>query len=52
MSPLGRPKGVAVDRGAVHVAFGQPDDLAVFQVDCGENDHGFHSRNRASIASP
>ena len=34
------------------VALGEADDLAGFEVDGGEYDHGFHSRNRASSASP
>ena len=47
-----RRRIVAVNGRAVHVAFGQPYDFAAFEVDCGEDDHGFHSRKRASVAKP
>ena len=31
---------VPVDRGAVHVSFGEANDLASFQVNGGKDDHG------------
>ena len=43
---------IAIHGGAVHIALGQPDDLTLFQVDCGKDYHGFHSRNRSSNARP
>ena len=43
---------VAIDRGPVHVALGQADDFALLEVDGGKDDHGRHSRNRASSDRP
>ena len=43
---------VAVHRGARHIAFGQAHDLAGFEINGGEYDHGFHSRKRSSNFSP
>ena len=47
-----RSRIIAIDCRAVHIAFGKADEFAALQVDCGENDHGFHSRNLLSRSSP
>ena len=40
------------DGGARHVALLQAHRLAVFQIDGGKQDHGFHFRKLAMSASP
>ena len=43
---------VAINGGAIHIAFRQADDLPALQVDCGEDGQGRHSRNLSSSANP
>ena len=45
---------IAIDGGAVHIAFGKADDLPALQINRGKNDeaHGRHSRKRDNKASP
>jgi len=45
---------IAIDRGTVHITFGQADDLAIFQVDGGKDDEaqGHHSRKRERKERP
>ena len=43
---------VAINRRTGHVAFGQANDLALLEIDGGEDDQGCHSRNRLRKESP
>ena len=45
---------IAVNRGAVHIALCEADDLARFEIDGGENDHGkpLHHPLRGRSPSP
>ena len=47
-----RGRIIAVDGRTGHIAFRQAYHLAALKVDGGENDHGFHSRNRSSRERP
>ena len=41
-----RRRVVSINRGAVHVAFGQPHALAALQIDGGKNNHDFSQLER------
>lgn len=47
-----RRRIITINGGAIHIAFGQTHDLAIFQIDGGKDNHGFHSRKRASRSRP
>ena len=43
---------IAIDGGAVHIAFGQTHDLTSLEIDGGKYDHGAQSKKSRSSASP
>jgi hypothetical protein len=45
---------IAVHRCAVHIAFGQPDNLSAFEINGRKNDqaHGVHSKKRDRKSRP